>query len=105
MADEKTTRIDRIRTLINANLPGAAADVAPSITAEPMPGFRFGLGARVIDLHTGDRGFVRAAYYGAAIGGPVYEVSIAGRGVVPRRENELEPERPLMPAPAIAPKP
>lgn len=105
MSDNSTSIAARIKSLLASRQPGAAVDGAPVITAAPMPGFRFGLGDPVLELVTGDRGVVRAAYYGAAAGGPVYEISIAGRGIVPRHENELEPTRALVPAPPATSRP
>lgn len=99
MADDSATLAARIKALSTARLPGGSTAAPPATVAAPQPGFRFGLGAPVLELVNGERGTVRAAYYSAAQGGPMYEIAISGHGIVARLERELEPDRPLAPAP------
>lgn len=93
MTEVRSTLAARLDALINKRKPGAPADALPVITAAPLPGFRFGLGDPVIELVTGQRGTIRAAYYGAAARGPLYEIRIDGIGIVARLEREVEPDR------------
>lgn len=99
MNDDGSTLAQRLQKLMDARKVGGATTVPPPTAAPPAPGFRFGLGARVLELVNGDRGTVRAAYYSATNRGPLYEIAINGRGIVARLENELELDQPLAPAP------
>jgi hypothetical protein len=104
MADPPKNLTDRLRALLEPKKPGAAIRDLPSVESPPMPGFKFGLGARVLDLTTGDRATVRAAYYGAALSARVYEVQTDAGPIVARTEAELERDRPVTPAPPAPPK-
>lgn len=103
MSDNGTRIADQIKQLIDARRTTPAPAPTSTIASAPMPGFRFGIGADVLELVGGERGVVRAAYYGAAVGRQVYEINIPGRGYVVRLEAELELARGRAPAPPIAP--
>jgi len=92
MADEPTLTAAQLRALAATRKPTTNSTPAPSITSAPSPGFRFGKGARVIDLVTGGRGAVLEAYQSASGQGPVYELRQDVGYVIVRLERDLEPD-------------
>lgn len=72
---------------------GKTRDVVPTgvHTPAPAPGFRFAIGDRVLDVATGERGRVTAAYPGAASNVRIYEIRSDAGALLVRRENDVEP--------------
>lgn len=90
MADNPRAFVDRAAAAIAG---GGRRDVVPPGRYAPAPaaGFRFAVGARVVDVLSGARARVSAAYPGAASNARVYELRSDGGALLVRLENQVEP--------------
>jgi hypothetical protein len=61
------------------------------LTPAPAPGYRFPIGARVLETVDGKIGTVAAQYGAAAANVRVYELTVAGGEHLVRVEEQLEP--------------
>lgn len=91
MAVENGTIGARVDRWLATAAPRPSIIPRGGLTPAPAPGYRFPLGARVLETIDGKIGTVAAQYGAAVTNARVYELTLDGGGHVVRVEPQLEP--------------